>query len=97
MTNYFIMMYIVFKLREQQKKAVNSYEKSCLSFFRGICNEKLAKLLIRKCCLFIWYQNRPFKIKFEVIFLRVVQFNNHLQKTKINYITHSPEISRQLL
>ena len=58
-------------------------------FFRGICNEKLAKLLIRKCCLFIWYQNRPFKIKFEVISLRVVQFNSHLQKTKINHITQS--------
>ena len=79
-TNYLIIMYIVCELREQQKKAVNHYEKCCFLFFIGIFKETLSKLL-RKCCLFIWYQNRPFKIMFEVIFVRFVQFNSHLQKT----------------
>ena len=46
-------MYIVFKLREQQKKAVNSYEKSCFPFFRGICDEKLAIVTINKEMLLI--------------------------------------------
>ena len=35
-TNYFIMIYIVFKVREQQKKAVNRYEKSFPFFQRNL-------------------------------------------------------------
>ena len=90
-------MYIVFKLKEQQKKAENHYEKCFFPFFSDeFSNDTLPKLLIRKCCLFIWYQNRSFKSIFEVIFLGFVLFNSHLLKTKVN-CQHSLVISRQLL
>ena len=81
-------MYIVFKLKEQQKKAANHYEKCFSPFFSDeFSNDTLPKLLIRKCCLFIWYQNRSFKIIFEVIFLGFVLFNSHLLKIKVNCTT----------
>ena len=48
------MMYIVFKLREQQKKAVNSYEKSCFSFSEEFVMSRRGSLLTELAILAVF-------------------------------------------